>query len=116
MLLSVRMAWLDYLYTGDDRSLRQFYDVLKAKTLMELFGSDGFLDTSPDNQSREFKESIHLTFGDRLIDLVDWPAGERDGFVMTGTNGYIVTGRLRNTVLSMQTCFLLRSDLLKVVI
>ncbi len=89
VLLSVRMAWLDYLYTGDDRSLRQFYDVLKAKTLMELFGSDGFLDTSPDNQSREFKESIHLTFGDRLIDLVDWPAGERDGFVMTGTNAVV---------------------------
>ena len=89
VLLSVRMAWLDYLYTGDDRSLRQFYDVLKAKTLTGLCGPDGFLNTSPDNQSREFKESIHLTFGDRLIDLVDWPAGERDGFVMTERNAVV---------------------------
>ena len=60
---SVFMAWTDYLYTGDAKSLKVCYDRLKAeKLLADRARGDGLLDTTG------------------LRDLVDWPAGERDGF------------------------------------
>jgi alpha-L-rhamnosidase len=62
-LHSVFMAWADYLYTGDPRSLQEHYDVLQAKTLLDRARPDGLLNGSRD-------------------DIVDWPAGERDGYDM----------------------------------
>jgi hypothetical protein len=57
------MAWADYLYTGDPRSLQEHYDMLQAKTLLDRARPDGLLNGSRD-------------------DIVDWPAGERDGYDM----------------------------------
>lgn len=85
VLQSISMAWADYMYTGDKRSLTNFYEILKKKTLSELAGDDGLLHTAPERQSPEFKTSIHLVFGDKIENLVDWPAGERDGYEMTDT-------------------------------
>ena len=62
-LHSVFMAWADYLYTGDSRSLEAKYDVLRGKTLLDRARPDGLLRGSRD-------------------DLIDWPAGERDGYDM----------------------------------
>ncbi len=45
ILQSVLMAWEDYLYTGDSRSLAYFYDDLKAKTLSGLADKQGFIST-----------------------------------------------------------------------
>ncbi|MDP9148836.1 MAG: alpha-L-rhamnosidase, partial [Myxococcota bacterium] len=66
---SVMMAWTDWMYTGNTESLAQYYALLSMqKTLEGYAGADGLLDTTG------------------LRDLVDWPTGERDGFVMTSVN------------------------------
>lgn len=66
---SVMMAWTDWMYTGDTESLAQAYSVLiKEKTLESYAGSDGLLNTHG------------------LRDIVDWPEGERDGYVLTDEN------------------------------
>jgi hypothetical protein len=71
-LHSILMAWADYLYTGNRESLEQNYAVLKSdKLLMSHARSDGLFDltgTTP---------------------VVDWPAGERDGFVLSPVNTVI---------------------------
>lgn len=57
------------MYTGNTESLAQAYDALtKEKTLESWAGADGLLNTS----------------GQR--DIVDWPSGERDGYVLTDVN------------------------------
>ncbi|WP_442482212.1 alpha-L-rhamnosidase-related protein [Aeoliella sp. SH292] len=62
---SVLMAWEDYQYTGDTESLESSYDVLKhQKLLSDAERPDGLLDTSQPPYR----------------DIVDWPAGERDGY------------------------------------
>jgi alpha-L-rhamnosidase len=66
---SVMMAWTDWMYTGNTESLAQAYSVLTTqKTLEQYAGADGLLNTHG------------------LSDIVDWPAGERDGFVLTDVN------------------------------
>ena len=66
---SVMMAWADYLYTGNIESLAARYDQLKAeKTLEQRARPDGLLDTKG------------------LRDIVDWPAGERDGYDFRDVN------------------------------
>lgn len=43
MLCSPLMAWYDYMYTGNDESIRRYYDVLKLKTLHQLARPDGLI-------------------------------------------------------------------------
>ncbi|MCW3052237.1 MAG: hypothetical protein JWN14_1407, partial [Chthonomonadales bacterium] len=83
ILHSVLMAWTDYLYTGDDRSLRAFYPDLKAKTLSALGRPDGLISTVNPAVSKEVLAAIH---GEPLRDIVDWPVGERDGYEMRPVN------------------------------
>lgn len=69
-LHSVLMAWADYLYTGDHESLRTCYETLvRDKLLTRAELPSGLVDTS--NGYR---------------DIVDWPAGERDGHDMRPVN------------------------------
>ncbi len=82
-LHSVLMAWADYLYTGDTVSLIQFYEDLKAKTLIELAREDGLISTVTPPVSQEFLRSIYSS---RIQDIVDWPSGERDGYDMRTIN------------------------------
>lgn len=107
VLQSVSMAWNDYMYTADKRSLEHFYGILKYKTLTELAGTDGLLHVSAERQSPEFKKDIHLTFGNKIESLVDWPACERDGYQMsdtcTVTNAYyyqalVLMGKIAETL------------------
>ena len=67
---SIMMAWMDYLYTGNAESLAQNYDTLKNNKLLQQYAraSDGLLDTGS------------------LQDIVDWPTGERDGYVFKPVN------------------------------
>jgi alpha-L-rhamnosidase len=66
---SVMMAWADWMYTGNTESLAQQYALLKKeKTLDSYLDADGLLNTAS------------------LRDIVDWPAGERDSYVLTGVN------------------------------
>jgi alpha-L-rhamnosidase len=79
-LFSVLIAWQDYLYTGDTRSIELFYNDLCVKTLLDLAGDDGLISTEAEACSREFEERLHLyhsryVFGHGLQDIVDWPPG-----------------------------------------
>ena len=77
ILFSVLIAWEDYVYTGDDASLRAFYDDLKAKTLQALARDDGLISTVKPAVSESVLASIYLQ--EKLQDIVDWPWAERDG-------------------------------------
>jgi len=95
IMQSVLMAWNDYMYTGNDESLRYHYHDLKAKTLMALAREDGLISTRTGKVTPEVLESIH--FRETLRDIVDWPQkgrlglgkddeGETDGFEFQDIN------------------------------
>lgn len=71
-LQSVMLGWLDYLWSGDDASLRQHYETLKGKAMISRRTADG------------------LFLGDKS-DIVDWPAGERDNYDMDKQTKTVVT-------------------------
>ncbi|MCW3095228.1 MAG: hypothetical protein JWL77_846 [Chthonomonadaceae bacterium] len=102
ILHSVLMAWTDYLYTGDDRSLRTFYPDLKAKTLSALERPDGLISTVAPAVSQEVLSSIHGQPREPLRDIVDWPAGERDGYEMRPVNTVVNAFHYRALVLMSQ--------------
>jgi hypothetical protein len=64
---SVLMAWADYLYSGDDASIRAHYDVLVEKLMLDRRREDGLFLGQEKGEWR---------------DIIDWPAGERDGYDM----------------------------------
>lgn len=65
---SIKMAWADWMWTGDTRSLEKYYDRLQGK----LIGSY------------------------RRFDIVDWPEKERDGFVMKESNAVVEAFHCQN--------------------
>jgi hypothetical protein len=81
----VLLAWADYLYTGNPASLRRFYDDLKAKTLSGLKENNGLISTRTGKVTGEFLQTVHYR-GNDFRDIVDWPAGELDGYVFTDYN------------------------------
>ncbi len=96
ILQAVLIAWYDYLYTGDSRSLEANYDILKARSLMQLREKNGLISTTTELQTVEFLSSINRSDG-KIKDIVDWPhtgilglnkheGGEADGFVFTDYN------------------------------
>ncbi len=98
-LHSVMMAWADFMYTGETVSLREFYEDLRVKTLVDLAREDGLISTESERCTRAFEERLHLhgdasIFRHGLRDLVDWPpgsladggTGERDGHEMRPVN------------------------------
>lgn len=95
IMQSVLIGWYDYMYTGDSRSLRANYEVLKARTLLALQEKNGFISTTTGLQTPEFLSSIR--FKGKIKDIVDWPhtgilglnkqeGGEADGFVFSDYN------------------------------
>lgn len=99
ILQSVLMAYNDYLYTGDLRSVSHYYEDLKAKTLTVLEEDNGLISTRTGKQTPELMNAIHFN-GDSLRDIVDWPhsgllglgesdSGETDGFVFTDFNAVV---------------------------
>lgn len=85
IIQAVLIAWYDYLYTGDNRSLKANYDILKARTLIQLKNENGLISTKTGGQTPEFKKSIR--FNGNIRDIVDWPhPGEIDGFVFSDYN------------------------------
>jgi alpha-L-rhamnosidase len=92
ILHSVLMAWADYVYTGNKESIKNYYDDLKAKTLMPLAREDGLISTKTGLVTKDVLTSIH--FNGDLKDIVDWPpgsftkggTGERDDYVMGEIN------------------------------
>lgn len=75
-LQSVILAWHDFLWSGDDRSLRRHYATLEGRAMIERRTPDGLFEGW--NQ------------GD-ITDIVDWPAGERDDYDMKPAVKTVVT-------------------------
>ena len=82
---SIMIAWADWMWTGDTRSLAKYYDRLVNEKLNAgwTVREDGLMVTSGD-----------VKRGPR--DIVDWPPVERDGFVLTPVNAVVNAFRHRN--------------------
>lgn len=78
---SIMMAWTDWMYTGNTESLARCYDDLKKQKLLASCAreKDGLLVTGGPNAPTDTG----------LRDIVDWPAGERDGFDFKPVNAVI---------------------------
>lgn len=68
----VFMAHADWLHTGDADWLRPRYEALKTKLLLERVGAEGWVKSNAKQVKRD--------------DIVDWPAGERDGYQFREVN------------------------------
>lgn len=77
----VFMAYADWMQTGDKNWLAHHYEWLKTKTLADRVGSDGLVHSNSAESHRN--------------DIVDWPAGERDGYVFTYVNTVVNAFHLR---------------------
>ena len=86
---SIMMAWADWMWTGDTRSLAKYYEVLKGEKLMDRYAraSDGLLETGG-----ERKKGAKPGAGD----IVDGPHGERDGFQFRPVNSVVNAFHYRN--------------------
>lgn len=75
-LQSVILAWHDYLYSGDDSSLRKHYQTLVGRAMIDKRSPEGFF--------------LGANAG-AIRDIVDWPAAERDGYDMNPPVKTVVT-------------------------
>ena len=88
---SIRMAWADWMWSGDARSIAKFYDQLKGEKLLASHArADGLLVTG----GERMKHSLTNACG--LADIVDWPPCERDGFVFRDVNAVVNAFHYRN--------------------
>lgn len=98
-LHSVMMAWADALYSGRTDSLREFYDELRAKTLIDFARDDGLISVDPALRTDEMAARVEPHFQSGIIrrnirDVMDWPpgsftdggTGERDNHQMLPIN------------------------------
>ncbi len=86
---SIMMAWADWMWTGDTRSIAKYYNKLKSEKLMDRYAraSDGLLETGGERQKGAKRGAS---------DIVDWPQGERDGFVFKPVNAVVNAFYYRN--------------------
>ena len=86
---SIKMAWADWMWTGDTRSLAKYYDALAGDKLMDRFArpSDGLLETGGERKKGAKPGAA---------DIVDWPQAERDGFQFTPVNAVVNAFYYRN--------------------
>jgi len=90
------MAWADWMQTGDTNWLAPRFASLKAKLQLDRARADGLI-VSTDAQMKRG-------------DLVDWPAGERDGFVSTHVNTVMNAFHLRALSLMAELARALHQD------
>ena len=85
---AVMMAWADYLHTGNNDLIQEYYDELKPKTLTALTEKNNLISTKTGLQTKDFLQSIHFN-GKELRDIVDWPHGGMSHTLKGGeTNEY----------------------------
>ena len=107
ILQALIIAWNDYLYTGDKRSIEANYDILKARTLASPRRKNGLISTT-DNKVRgdEFRKSIR--FNGNIRDIVDWPRcgdwehGEDDNYRLTDYNTVVNAFHYRALIILQQ--------------
>ena len=107
ILQALIIAWNDYIYSGDKRSIEANYDILKARTLLSLSRDNGLISTTDEKvNSPEFRESIR--FGGNIRDIVDWPRcgdwphGEDDNYKLTEYNTVVNAFHYRSLVILQQ--------------
>lgn len=89
-----------FLYTGDTNFLVEYYEPLKAKSLIELEREDGLISTkSPALNDELIKKLGFKNTKTRISDIVDWPTGERDNYEMLPINTVVNTFYYNNLVL-----------------
>jgi hypothetical protein len=79
------IAHADWMQTRDLKWLAPRYEALKSKLLSDRVGSAGLVTSTPAQINRG--------------DIVDWPQGERDGFVFTPVNTVVNAFYLRSLTL-----------------
>lgn len=109
LLHSVLMAGADYQFTGDTESAAHWYEMLEHKTLSALAGSDGLLKTK-EVDPLVLKTLLSNTHSPRLEDIVDWPRGERDGYVFTSVNTVVNAFHYRALVVMSELAAALGKD------
>jgi hypothetical protein len=90
------MAHADWMQTGDRAWLAARYESLKPKLLLDRARADGLI-TSTEAQIERG-------------DIVDWPAGERDGFVFRPVNTVVNAFHLRSLALMAELAAALGKD------
>jgi len=90
------MAHADWMHTGDTTWLAARYEALKPKLLLDRARTDGLLASSEAQRARD--------------DIVDWPAGERDGYVFTPVNTVVNAFHLRALALMAELAAALNRD------
>ncbi len=81
----VMMAWADWMYSGSTELIGRYYERLKnEKLLINLAREDGLLVSFPEHKRVD------------QGDIVDWPVGERDGFVFKPVNAVVNAFHFRN--------------------
>ena len=86
---SIKMAWADWMWTGDTRSLGKYYGMLAGEKLMDRFAraTDGLLETGGERKKGAKPGAS---------DIVDWPNVERDGFRFMPVNAVVNAFYYRN--------------------
>ena len=89
---SIFMAWADWMWSGKTDALAEFYDPMRNVKLLERYrrASDGLLVTGGE---RPRGKAVRAN---GAADIVDWPVGERDGFVFTEVNAVVNAFYYRN--------------------
>ena len=90
------MAYADWMQTGDTNWLFEHYSFLKSKLQLDWTRADGLVVSSDAQISKG--------------DLVDWPPGERDGFVFTHVNTVVNAFHLRALALMAEIAHALHQD------
>lgn len=75
------IAYADWMQTADKDWLANHYEWLKTKLMTERVGPDGLVHSTAAQMARG--------------DIVDWPLGERDGYVFTPVNTVVNAFHLR---------------------
>ena len=81
----IMMAWADWMHSGETNLTARYYGRLKEeKLLLNLAREDGLLVSFPARGASGMQ------------DIVDWPVGERDGFVFRPVNAVVNAFHYRN--------------------
>ncbi len=92
----VMMAYADWQHTGDTAWLAPRYEALKAKLLTARAGPDGLILSNEQQRTKN--------------DIVDWPLGERDGYVFTSINTVVNAFHLHTLTLMAKMAAALGHD------
>lgn len=90
------MAYADYRHTGETKWLSSRYESLKPKLMLDRARADGLL-VSNEEQVKK-------------LDLVDWPAKERDDFDFKPVNAVVNAFHIRSLEMMAEMAMALRKD------